>query len=525
MPHRLLAVALIVLTAGSVYGERLPHRTVRELVIRADTVVLAEAVSAERPARFRVVERFLGNLAKTGEEIDVPDLPTYWAPYVGQQIAAEQPRTHQALFFFARRDGDICRLVSAGVRILTRESRVLWLRQLENPGPYRLVPCDDAEWGPLVRKVEADCAVAARLRHARDLPPGPHRTQAVFAWLERYGPEFRTSHPDYLRLRSRDDLDQSGWGEYEQEPFRWMLTAGNLDDSWQAVQLYARLHNGELPASGTAAFCSTAGRELLMRIASDDNRLEGDRTRALALQARQETTRGAGQPAAWQKPMEAGERDRLIKELIPFLAAPTSTVRFRTAEALAVLSKPMGEGKEWNREALPDLEKAYDAEPPGGTRNALAEAILAVGGRERWKERTGQADGLAAFLRDIGLRDERLSFGLEVRPPGKRVYEMPAVKLERLDAGGKVVESKERPMTPLSPPDWKDGWETSQLLRAEVDVKDLEAGRWQVRVTGTVGKEPQKWTSEPRRFTVATMTHSGPGKPQKRALLLKEDLD
>jgi hypothetical protein len=527
MPERLLAVLLIALTAGSASArplERLPHRTVRELAIRADTVVLAEATDGQ-PSRFRVLDRFLGEQVKVGENVDVPELARYWADFQGQQIVPEKPRIHQALLFLAPRQGaGALGLISAGVRILTPERGVLWPRQLENPGPYRLVACDDTEWGPLVRKVRDDCAAVSRLRHARDLPPGLHRTQALVAWLERYGPEFRMSHPDYLRLRSKDDLGQSGWYEYEQEPFRWLLTAGDLDDSWQATQLYARLHNGELPPSGTAAFSSPGGRELLIRIAHEDERLEGDRARALALLTRQETRSGGGRPATWQKPMDAAERDRLVKEVIPLLAAPASALRYRTAEALAALSQPVGESKDWNREALPALEKAYDAEAPGGTRNALAEAILAVGGRERWKERTGQPDGIAAFLRDLGLRDERLSFALEVRPPGKRIHEVPTVYLERMDEKGKVLERKEMPLGLLTPLPLQDGLETS-ALRAELDVKDLEAGRWQVRVTGTVGKEPQKWTSEPRRFLVANMTHSGPGKAPKRAILLKEDLD
>jgi hypothetical protein len=510
-----LLLAALLLCASPARAEDLPSQPVRALLVQADTVVLA-VPSVGGPDRFRVTRRLLGAAVEVGQDIQASGSATLATDPNGRPGPSGHPQVQQALLFLGRSPGGVV-VIPTGVRAVTAQGQVFWPQQLSNPGPYQLVKCDGVDWNSLVGRTAADCAAVAALRRARELSAGPRRTEAVQSWLERHGPEFTSFLPLALRPHPADQQYGAGWYGYEREPFRWLLEGAGPEQAWQAVRLHARVHHGELPPDASAAFASPAGREFLRRVLADPARLEGDCTRAVRLLSQPGTLLGGDQP------ITPAERVKLLKDLSGLLASASPLVRRRAAEALTAVSQLVGETGEFDRTALPALEKAYEAAAPGETRNALAEAVRVLGGGKRWRERTGQAGGLAAYLRDLGGRDGKLTFALELRP-AHRVHEAPALQLERLDAVGKVAERKTLPLAAEPAPAWTEGWDTSSLLPAELVVKDLQPGTWVVRATGTVGQDKQqKWTSEPRRFRVVAVRNPGPGRPPKVAVLEKDD--
>src|SRR5262249_52993544 len=121
------------------------------------------------------------------------------------------------------------------------------------------------------------------------------------------------------------------------------------------------------------------------------------------------------------------------------------------------------------KRALPALVKAYRAEPPGSLRDRLAEAVCDIGGEKNWKVVSGTPRGLVFVLRQFGHDGRQFSFYLERRCGSDLVYERPTLVLERLDAGGKVVETREQPLptTDMRKP-WEDGWDNSPHLGVTV---------------------------------------------------------
>src|SRR6185437_12939868 len=173
---------------------------------------------------------------------------------------------------------------------------------------------------------------------------------------------------------------------------QWILDTYEPADCWSAVKLYAELNGGAVPPLHEPAFGTRAGRALLLRIATANDVLEGDRLRALTLLSHNYTL-WAGPPQRLPKvqSLEAKEQTDLLDRLIPLLTASSAPLRAAAALAIRRASHPeviSGEHKESQR-ALPALRKAYRAEPPGDARDELAEAVCVVGGGKLWQELTG----------------------------------------------------------------------------------------------------------------------------------------
>ena len=84
------------------------------------------------------------------------------------------------------------------------------------------------------------------------------------------------------------------------------------------------------------------------------------------------------------------------------MKARSGSTRAFTAETVREISKPMAPATDYRRELLPSLVEAYKAEKPGTARDALAETVRLMGGVEHWQQVTGRANGLTAYLQDVG---------------------------------------------------------------------------------------------------------------------------
>jgi hypothetical protein len=101
---------------------------------------------------------------------------------------------------------------------------------------------------------------------------------------------------------------------------------------------------------------------------------------------------------------------------------------------------------------------------------------------------------------------------LQLDTGGVGVFECPRLRLERLEASGKVAETRDQPL-PVShlPRAWNEGWDGATCLLVEFATGTLTPGTWRITVVGTAGKEktPLQWTAEPRTFVLRPL----PGTP------------
>jgi hypothetical protein len=496
MPRFTSALALVLLSAAGSAAKPLPTLTPRQLLAHADVVVRAEALQPVAPTRFRLLEVLRGPGLQPGDTIALDDLGPHDLRIFEPDVAPRPRRVVQALLFLGPNTGTRRRPryqpVFSGLRFWTDDGAVLVPRQTQSPGPYRMTVADE-DWDALVRQARADCAALDRLAAARCLArPGP-RNWALLEWLEQH----------------RTDLDGGGgWGALEADVFQWVLASGLPEDGWAAARLYAELNRGAVVPLRTPAFATRAGRALLLGVALAEDRLEGDRVRALALLGNRQTLwPAAGDGDGPARVLGEQEQTDLIDRLTPLLRARGGPVRGAAARALLAASVP-GDGAvagRATRRALPALTTAYRAESPGPARDDLAEAVHDVGGPGHWQGVTGNPRGLLARLRDFELRGGQASFWLGMTVGGLPVYEPPTLVLERLDPAGQVAEKKEQPL-PARNRDrpWAEGWDGGSYLLVEFAATALIPGTWRVTVRGTAGKDGDKvrWTAEPRTFVV-----------------------
>jgi hypothetical protein len=488
----------------------------RELLYQAETIVLATPADEEKPVRFILKQQLKGTKLNPGTELEVDGL----AQFFRSGEAPELNKVQILLLFLsadpAAKDRPRFRLLANGVRCGTSDRRLWRPEVVSNPLALRLSSQEGADWGALVQKAQTDLREVNRLEFLRGLPPGPRRNQALLDWVEHHRKEFSTSQqpspgkdlPEPGMKQS--DLEANGWGELEDLPFTWVLDSAIPADCWHAVQLYAELHNGACLGLKRSAFGSPMGRQFLVGTALQVNQLDGQRARALKLLA---------SPATLQPKTQAVEKEEkavLLERLLPFLQLPAPTVRGLAAAAtLAVSRCADGPGAASSQKVLPALVRAYKAESAGQARDLLAEAVRVIGGDTHWQQLTGQSNGLAVYVQDLGSRDEKLFFWLSLRSGDPGVHECPTLVLERIDDKEKVVEKKTMPLPVVrpSPTLWNDGWKADSVLHVEVPVSGLSGGNWRMSVTGTAGPDRKlKWTSEPRTFEVVVQKPK-PGTP------------
>jgi hypothetical protein len=315
---------------------------------------------------------------------------------------------------------------------------------------------------------------------------------------------------DWVRRHEHDFAGGDGWGTLENDILQSVLAAGRPADVWTAARLFAQVRQGALPRLQIAAFASRQGRALLVAVGLDVGALEGERLRALALLARDETLWPPQPSLGGIEPVGVGEQEYLIDRLTPLLADRAEPLRAAAARVLLAVSRPPSQAGgrcTVTSRALPALATAYGKEPPGPARDALAEAVCVLGGPAHWQKVSGNPGGLLVRLRDLGQQPPQAWFWLEMHSAGLAVYEPPVLRLERLEGKGKVAQVKEQPL-PVAhlPRPWSDGWDGSGLLMVEVPTAGLATGTWRITVRGTAGKGADKvhWTSEPASLILSS---------------------
>jgi hypothetical protein len=519
-----LALALALVPPTGARAENLPHYSPRELVVRAHTMVLAEALEPFAPKRFRVLEVLHGSGLRAGDTLSYGDLGMHDMHVYPEENLPPGPEPRrpvvQALLFLEAPEGKgPPQPVLSGLRLLTADGVVLVPEQWNNPGPYMLAVRRDLDWDALVRQVRAASAEYSRLLAAKNLARSGPRCRALLEWVERHRREFGTLTDNWFWSETRRRRPgfvfpsaagrlYSGWGELEQDVFQWILAAGDVEVCWAAVQLYAELNRGAVPPLRTPAFGRKDGRELLLRLALSERRLEGDRVRALALLAHRRTL-WTEEPEQSVRPLTEKEQADSIDRLTPLLQDPSAAIRAAAARTLHAASAPRDEAlrERQTKRALTALAAAYRREPPGEARDDLAAAVHAIGGPAHWQELTGNPRGLFARLHDFGHRGGKVFFWLHLDAAGLSVHECPTLVLEKLDGrkGGGVAEKKEQPLPVVNlPRPWNEGWNGSGYLLVEVPMGTLAEGTWRLTVRGTAGKDKDKvkWTAEPRTFAV-----------------------
>jgi hypothetical protein len=488
----------VLLSAASAPARSLPTLTPRQLVVLADAVVRAVPRGPGAPRRFHVREVLHGTGLRPGDTLTLDDLGPHdlrgWQPGSPEGPPPSPPRVVEALLFLAADAGTPdrghYRPVSSGLRFLTEGGAVLVPRQVQNPGHSWMTAEPGVDWNALLSQVRADCVAVGRLRAARSLArPGP-RSRALLAWVGQHRTEFGTA---------------GGWGTLEGDVFRWVLQSGGPEEGWAAAGLYAELNDGAVLPLAAPAFAGRAGRDLLLRTALAGDRLEGDRVRALELLADVQTLWPAEDESRPGRVLGQPEQAALIDCLTPLLGAGDPALRGAAARALRGASVPRGGFEERaSRRALPALAAAYRAEPPGVVRDALAEAVCAVGGPGPWQQLSGNPRGLLALLRDFGHQGGRAFFWLEMDLEGLSVFERPTLVLERLD-GDRVAQTMEQGLPAVNlPRPWEQGWDGGVRLLVEFPTGRLTPGTWRARVRGTAGRAPDRvrWAAEPRTFVV-----------------------
>ncbi|HEY7157382.1 MAG TPA: hypothetical protein VH575_25735 [Gemmataceae bacterium] len=338
----------------------------------------------------------------------------------------------------------------------------------------------------------------------KKLRSSARRNRALLEWIEchrhEFGAPITAEHPEKT---------PQGWGDLETQIFQWVLDSREPMDCWAAVKLYAELNHGAVPPLHVPAFGSRAGRALLLRVATANDALEGDRLRALTLLGHSLTLWAAPLPRLPQVQfLDAKEQVEILDRLIPLLTSPSAPLRAAAARTIRRASQPdvLADEHPRSQRALPALVKAFRLEFPGEPRDEIAEAICVLGGAKHWQELTGNPPGMMVLQRDLGRRKDRVHFWLNLRPCGQVIYEQPTLLLERINPLLPVaLETKRLPLPVVNlPKPWGEGWDGGSVLLVEFSVKDLKPGSWRVRVQGTAGKDKdkRKWTAEPKTFVI-----------------------
>jgi hypothetical protein len=506
------------LTLALVRAEELPTLPVRELVLRADTIVLAEPLDPAAIQRFKVIEILKGAGLKKDDAFDLVDLAPHnpQLPATDIQLAGQVPgqtgpdryRVRQALLFLGGNKGtaDEPRFapVLSGLRFLTADNQLIVPRQPKNPGDYVLTLEPDGDWITLLRETRADVAVVERVGFLKKLNDPRRRNPRLLEWIEQHRHEFGSANPE-----------RGGWGDLETDVFDWVLASGIPVDCWAAVRLYAELNHGTLPSLKGPAFGSREGRDFLLQVVLDEQALTSDRARALHLLGESVTPWTGEKVRPVMTPVTAAEVADLLDKLLPFLEQKEESLRAAAVRTTQRLARETERDADRQR-ALEALVRAYQAEKLGAVRDDLAEAVCLLGGPERWQQLTGNPAGIRVFVRDLARSGNKVAFWLGMPAGQMTVTECPTLVLQRLDREGTPAEKKTLPL-PVSylPRPWNEGWDGGLYLQVQFPVEGFNAGTWRVGVEGKGKKDKDelKWAAEPKTFVmeVSKKPNSGGG--------------
>jgi hypothetical protein len=497
-----------------------PTLPIRDLVIASETVVVAGPAEPSVPGRFKTLKILMGTALKEGEVFEIDDAAAYEFS-VSPEKGASVPRPihmAEALFFLQSKKGEgrTARfpLTPWGLRIVTAYGGVCYPEERFNPKGYTLRPYrEELRWAELVRKTEADAAEVHRIRSLKKIEDPHRRNLALLDWIERHGREFDGWGFGHDPSVSDGEEPTRGWGSLEEDVFTWVFESHIPRDCWEAVKLYSQLHDGWNPWLQTPAFGTRAGRKLLLSVVVDDNALDANRARALELLALSGTL---WSPPTWlrlqgaSEPLDVTEQILLIDRITPLLKNTYPRIRRAAGEAILEMSSPQQDSLKSfrTRRALSALTAAYQREPPGCTRDALAEAVGVIAGPKRWEELTGNAHGVVALLHPGCRQGAEASCTVVAVQAKAKIQDDPMFVFERLDDKQKVVEKQEIGLDHVK---GNYGWWLSERGQDfsehfEFSMADFTPGVWRITVKGFAGDEKAPWASEPCLLRLAPPT-------------------
>ncbi len=518
--NRNLIVAVLALGAiGSAHGQTASDPPMRELIVQSKVVVLAAPIGPMSAGRFKVNRVLLGTALKERDEFKAEELSKYdlTVPAAENSSARKAADVVQALLFlnYTKTDAVHFWVTPSGLRIQTADG-VYYTGSQQHTDGYTFFPYHwDIRWEDVVRSAEVGAQEIRHLRSLGEIEDPRRRNKALLDWVERHRTEFGAG-----RFMDKDREPSCGWGSLEQDVFQWIFESRVPEDCWAAVQVHVELNRGGLPCLpcgpvGMWAFSTRAGRSFLLKVASDDGLLIGPRVRALELLCEKDTVwplRVEGAPDV-EKPDET-EQAELIDRAIPLLKDASNAVRAAVADVLVAASMPGGAALESRciQRPLPALISAYKRQPPGETRDRLADAAHYIGGRKAWEEATGNGHGvMAVFRAAAGANDDYLIGDFVTTPETNddgSSFDAPKLLLERLDEKGLVLETKELPpdklyiAEPVGPINGiglgLGGPAAGGPVPVRFSIEGYAPGVWRMTAKGYAGADKAPWTSEPR---------------------------
>ncbi len=516
MKRLLLMMAVLLLPAPAFAVIRVariePGAPVRELTVQSTTVLVAVPTNPTIPGRFKVLRVLSGSGRKVGDVFDIDDFSSYDLKFLADEKDRERIAVQVAevlLFLGPDNSGSSSQgpaLVPSGLRVLGRDGTVYYVRHWQYRKDYFLSPCQAGMgWDELIRKTEADAAEVHHIRSLKKIDDPHRRNLALLDWIDRHGREF-----DGRALSGRLIMDDGeeptrGWGSLEQDVFTWVFESHIPRDCWEAVKLYALLHEGWNPWLQTAAFGTRTGRKLLLSVAVDGNALDANRARALELLALSGTL---WSPPTWlvdrgaSEPLDEAEQISLIEKITPLLKHAYPRTRAGAAQALLEMSLPQSDSLKsfHTQRAMSALTAAYREEPPGYTRDALAEAVGSIAGPKRWEELTGNAHGVVAILHSSCGKSADASCTVVALRAKAKVQDDPLFVFERIDDKGNVAETIKLGLEHSKHPGlymWLSERPAAFCQDFNFSMADFTPGVWRLTVEGFAGDDKAPWSSEP----------------------------
>lgn len=520
-----LTSLVLLVAADATHAGILPTFTLRELIIRADHIVVAEptdaAVLTGKDVKFVVREVLRSERVKPRDAIAIKDMSYYqFGSFFGlrgdpanNEEAA--PRCKLALLFLNEpqatraepRDPSSFNLTASGVRYLTEQGKVMLPVQQINPGPYFFVEQKGADWKSLLDQIKADCDAIAAVRRLKEIEDPADRNLAIFDWIEKHKGEFGGSYFDGVRDT------HTGWGSLEHDVFVWILDSCRLDDAMRAIKTWRAIDKNGFgwPTGEVPTFASAEGRKLLLRIAADKKESLGDRQSALyRLAGSLWPKRYLDQPLGLSC-VTPTELASLIEEVLLLTKDEDAQLRrfavyvLKSAVSLPVELRPKRPGNAALRDdVIAAIINVYHSDLPEYSRKEVAETLIQLGGEGVWEKVSGNPGKILVTLQNCEFRrrqnGEELSFSIyqQVYQSMKDLYSFaqPTLMLERLsdEDPPQVVEKKTIELKGLS--DKGAPFQGPQYVR--VPSGDFAEGTWRLTLAGKAGDRGQySWRSEP----------------------------
>lgn len=520
-----LAALVLFAEADAAKAGILPTYTLRELVIQADHIVVAEpadhAVLTGKDVKFVVREVVRSERVKAEDAIAIKDMSYYqFGSFLGRRGDAANneeaaPRCKLALLFLEEprptreelRDPSTFELAASGVRYLTEQGKVMLPVQQLNPGPYFFAEQKGLEWKSLLDQIKLDVVAIADVRRLKKIEDPAERNRAILDWIEKHKDEFGGSYFS----GARDTY--TGWGSLEHDVFVWIFDSCRLDDVMRAIKMWREIDKKGFgwPTGEVPTFASTEGRKLLLRIAADKNESLGDRQAALyRLAGSLWPKRYLDQPLGLSC-VTPTELASLIDEVLPLTKDEDAQLRrfavyvLKNAVSLPLESPPKRPGNAAQRgDVIAAIIDVYHSDLPEYSRKEVAETLIQMGGEGVWEKVSGNPGKILVNLQNCEFRrrqnGEELSFSIyqHVYQSIKDLYSFaqPALTLERLsdEDPPQVVEQKTIKLTGLS--DKGGPFQGPQYVR--IPSADLAEGTWRLTLAGKAGDRGQySWRSEP----------------------------